>query len=110
MDLTFPIAIDSAGRMTTVDTHEETRQRIDIVLNTHQGDWDFDISYGVPWRQLMNQRPPDLVTWRGAIIQQIAAVPGVDSVDEITVVENADRTGTVTGRVTSSGTSIEIGG
>ncbi len=110
MDLKFPLEIDSAGRLVTVDSHDETKQLIYICLNTHQGDWDFDVTYGIPWMALMSTKPVDLGAWRGAIVQQLSQINGVDSIDELTVEETANRNGLVSGSVTSSGVSIAIEG
>ena len=108
-DLKFPLEIDSAGRLVTVTGVEETQQRAWIALKSGQGEWDFDLSFGMPWRQLMSQRPPDFGAIRAAIRQQLERVPGMDSVDSILLEEDpATRELTATVKCTASGTSITV--
>lgn len=109
MDLKFPLEIDSAGRLVTVDGVEETKQRAWIALNSGQGEWDFDLSHGKPWRQLMSQRPTDFGAIRAAITRQLLRVPGMDSVDSIQFTEDpATRELTALVKCTASGVSIEV--
>ena len=109
MDLAFPLALDSAGRLDTVDLVEESQQRCYVVLSSQQGEWALDTSYGVPWRQILGSRPVRLGEARAAILQQLLAAPGVDRVVSLDLVEESDRTLTVTGQIEASGVTVEIG-
>ena len=109
MDIAFPMAIDSAGRLETVDGHEETAQRARMVLKSGQGEWDFDISYGVPWRQIMETRPIDLGAARAAIVKQLSKVPGLDSVTSVVLeADPVTRALSVVATVVASGVTVEI--
>jgi hypothetical protein len=109
MDFKFPLQIDSAGKLVTVDGVEETKQRAYIALKSGQGEWDFDQSFGVPWRQLMSQRPHNLGAVRAAITRQLLRVPGMDSVDDIQLTtDEATRELSVLAKCTASGVSIEV--
>ena len=109
MDLKFPLSIDSDGRVETVDGVDETQQRAYLRLSSRQGEWAFDLSYGVPWLEIRAQHPPDLGAARALILQQLLRVPGLDKVESLSLsLDRATRHMTVTGRVVCSGVSIGI--
>ena len=106
---THDLEIDSAGRLETVDGTDEGAQGCMVVLSTQQGEWDYDLSYGVPWRQIMSTRPPQLSAARGSIIRQLLRVPEVDSVPALDLAEDpTTRELTVSGTVISDGVSTGI--
>ncbi len=108
MDLKWPLEIDSAGRPLTVDGLDETKQRAEIGVGAQQGDWDFDISYGVPWIQLMSMKPwsPGLV--RASLAQQLLRTPGLDTVESIVLDETGERELTASCRCTASGVQFDV--
>jgi hypothetical protein len=108
MDLKFPLTIDSAGRVATVDTIDESAQRVKIVCHSQRGEWDFDISFGVPWREAMQQRPPDFGALRAAIVAQVMRQPGVDEIRRVELVEGPDRTLVSYVEVSVSGTVVGV--
>ena len=109
MDLKFPIEIDSTGEVETVELVEETAQRAKIALKSQQGEWDYDISFGVPWRQIMSTRPYELGAARGFIVQQLRKVPGLDSITSVVLTPD-DGTRELDALVTvvASGVTVEV--
>jgi hypothetical protein len=109
MDLQFPLSIDSAGRLETIEGVPESAQRGVVVLQAQQGEWDFDLSFGIPWLDLMSRRPFDEGLARGVISEQLLAQPGIDTVDRVAFELNTNnRTATVDARATASGTTIQV--
>lgn len=108
MDLKWPIEIDSAGRLVTVDGIPETKQRVSIVLKAGLGEWAFDTSYGIPWREIAQTRPAPIGAIRANIVAQLLRTPGVDSVDSLIVTEGPERELIVEGSITVSGVSVEL--
>ena len=109
MDFKFPLTLGTAGALVTVDDVDETAQRARIALKSGQGEWPFDLSYGVPWRQIMATRPYDLGVARAAVVQALRRVPGLDSVDSVDfLVNEVARTASVVVVVTASGVSVEV--
>ena len=108
--LTNDLEIDSAGRLETVEGTSEAAQGSGVVLRTQLGEWDYDLSYGIPWRQIMSTRPPELSAARGAIIRQLLRVPEVDSVRAplLLTVDPTTRELDVSGTVVSDGVTIGI--
>lgn len=56
------------------------RQRVGIRLRTETGEWTYDTSMGLPYRQRILVKNPDLRLIRGLIVAEVAKTKGVLSV------------------------------
>lgn len=106
--VTHDLVLDQNGNPETVKGPEEAAQAVKVLWLTQQGEWVFDLSYGIPWLEAMQTRPPDLGALRGVMIAKTLAVPGVDEVIELELTENSDRTLSVSGKIVASGITLSV--
>ena len=98
------------GKFQLIDelNHDESiAQRIAIRLRRWHGEWSFDTRLGVDWEALLTKGTATSVL-RAAIIREVSLVPGVRGVPELSVVPGANRTMSVSGRVTVAGSSETV--
>lgn len=86
--------IDSSLDLSMVSGADHTVMKIRQRLQTFQGEWWINPTLGMPYYQsIIGQINPDLDALRGIYIAAIAVVPGVKSVDSLTVsFDRASRT------------------
>ena len=85
--LSNDIDLTSNTMRLTENTQENTRQRVVIVLNTNKGEWDFNISFGVPWLknennniQLLGKTSKNIID--SAIKKAVLTREGIVSISE----------------------------
>lgn len=60
-------------------------QRLRVALETQLGELEVDTSYGVPWRQEVLVKSPDLQAVRSLVRAVVVEVPGVAAVERLTL-------------------------
>lgn len=76
--ITNDIVIDEeTGDLVTVEGAELVAQRLTIVLRSHQGEWLLDASFGIPYRESVLVKGPDLTSISAIFQQTIISTPGV---------------------------------
>jgi hypothetical protein len=87
LDLAYDgdLVLDAEGRLALVRDDDLLRQRIHIALHTQRGDWPFDSSWGLPWRQRILVASPSLGEIASAIRAQLERIPGVFRVDDLSL-------------------------
>lgn len=99
------IKLDSTGDLPEVGTHttgaDLVRQRVELRLGLHVGEWLEDREAGMPWLDWMQQKPPPLDAIRAKTRDVIGAVPGVVEETELSVTyDPLTRTIRIQGRAT----------
>lgn len=59
-------------------------QRIRVRLSTHRGDWPLDTSAGIPWVDILGRKPADVEGLAALLALEVASVPGVVQVVDLT--------------------------
>lgn len=80
---TEDLVLSPTGDLTLVEGSSLLRQRIRIALRTPLGEWPFDLSWGLPWRQRILVAAPRLGEIASAVRALLLRVPGVDRVDDV---------------------------
>jgi hypothetical protein len=62
------------------DPAEIVRQRIFVRLRTHLGEWDLDVTQGLPWDRWLSMKPTPIAEIQDRILREIQNTPGVDRV------------------------------
>lgn len=85
--MTPDILMGSDGDLPAFTRHvrgvEITEQRIRVRLETHRGDWPLDTRAGISWTRYLGQKPPDLAALAAEIALEVAATPGVSSIEDL---------------------------
>ncbi len=101
--MTRDIKLDSSGDLPEVGRYVEgaelVRQRVELRLGLHVGEWLTDRDAGMPWLDWSQVKPPPLADIRAKIRSEIGAVPGVVEVTALSVdYDPSTRTLRATGR------------
>jgi len=89
LDANNDILLDS-GRIAITSDGAEVAQHVRTRLRFFKGEWDLDITAGVPWYQEILIRPAVLSNVESIIKREILSTPGVD---ELTAFQSTlDRT------------------
>lgn len=99
------LSLDDAGRLETVDATEALLQRIRVCVRMQRNQWPFDLSAGVPWRELVTVREPDIVAVSAAVRAALLSVPGVERVNSAALVISD---GVLSGTVYVNGIEVEL--
>lgn len=78
--LTNDWEFDELGNLKVVTGREEVAQRLRYRLNTHVGEWVLNVELGVPWREEILKKAPDLQVVGGLLRTLIVETPGVDRI------------------------------
>lgn len=73
------LSLDAEGNLHLVTGREEARQRLFVYLLTTQGDWFYDRSLGVPYRDIIKERGR-FVEKLNRLEQEMLEVDGVSEV------------------------------
>lgn len=65
------------GDLVLVDGLDWIRQRLEIRLDIQVGEWFLDITEGLPWRESILVRNPNLQAVRALFVSRILSTPGV---------------------------------
>lgn len=79
------------GDFAFVTGADEVRQRVLLRLRRQLGEWEFNVTLGVPWIEQILIRNPDLGTIRALLVREIATTPGVIRVVSLELELTADR-------------------
>lgn len=77
MDLLLTVDGDLPDRNTLVSGAIDVRQRIELRLKRHLGEWFLDTGAGLPFEDWAQQKPPDIPAIVARIRTEVAAVRGV---------------------------------
>jgi hypothetical protein len=83
---THDLVLDSTGQLVLVSEPELVAQRLKVRFNTHSGEWPLDITQGLPWRDDILIRNPDLSVISAAFRRLIQGTPGVIRILEFNLV------------------------
>lgn len=75
--VTHDLVLDDDKGLQMIDGLEEIVQRVKITLLAHKGEWLFDTEFGVPYRDQILVKNPNMAQIEAASRVVIAAVPGV---------------------------------
>lgn len=73
------------GNITMISGNAAVIQRVKIRLKTFLGEYFYDLSAGIPYRQLILVKSPDLRAIQNVFRASIGDTPGIDRVDSITL-------------------------
>jgi hypothetical protein len=80
---TWDIYLDDANDWVMVEDADEVIQRVAVALKTHRGEWLFDTDAGLPYREEIMVRNPDLPRITGLIRALITSIDGVTSIKQL---------------------------
>lgn len=107
-DFRDDFAIDpTTGALFTVDGDDALAQRLKKRLCTNEGEWAFDLGFGIPWLYEVLGRNIDSASTRTLIAETIEADPDVVSISELEAVTDRNLR-CVTLRTTVQSTSGEL--
>jgi len=76
------LEFDSRMDLEMVDEIDEVKQRIKIKMNTNEGEWMFNLLFGIPWiERLSNSEPPEVLV--GEVREVLENDDAVDEIVEI---------------------------
>jgi hypothetical protein len=99
---TWDIYTDESNDWVTVEDADEVVQRVAVALKTHRGEWLFDTDLGLPYREEIMVRNPDLERITGLVRALIISIEDVTSITQLQLDYNGSaRTMRVEGQITT---------
>lgn len=82
---TWDIYLDDSNDWVMVEDADEVIQRVAVALKTHRGEWLFDTDLGLPYRDSIMAKNPDLEQIQGLIRALIISVDEVTGINQLTL-------------------------
>lgn len=73
------------GDIGLVRREELVQQRLIVKHLTIQGTWDFDLSFGSPYQDVVFKKAPDLAQIQGMITELVVSTPNVLEIDSLDI-------------------------
>lgn len=109
-DLDKNLTLTSDGDLTLLTGDDALAARLESRANTQQGEWPFNLGYGVPWMFSILGERADTASTRALIAASLLADPEAVAVDRIEFSFSAStRTATISASVKSvSGQTVTV--
>jgi hypothetical protein len=79
---TWDLVVEN-GDFVLVEDADEVAQRVAVALKTHQGEWLFDTDLGLPYREEIMVKNPDLERITGLIRALIIGIEDVTGITQL---------------------------
>lgn len=90
------LEISSGGNLKMIEGTAEVAQRNRLKIGTHRGEWIFNLLMGIPWIDLMAEKPPAAQDIKRALRQALREDEDIKEVLQVDFEYNpADRTGEI---------------
>lgn len=99
---TWDIYTDDSGDWVMVEGADEVAQRVSVALKTHRGEWLFDTGLGLPYRESIMVKNPNIERIQGLARALIVSIDDVTGITKLPLLYNAaERTLRVEGQITT---------
>ena len=85
LDANHDLVLSADGDLVFVSNGDEVAQRIKITLLAHQGEWLFDLLFGVPYRTEILIKNPDIGAIEARLRSIVTEVEGVTAITEFSL-------------------------
>ena len=109
LDPTTHDLVIQEGQLRTTAGIEEIKQRCKVALLAVRGEWDFNLGFGFPRRQIMATKPARPAAIRAAAVQTLKRVRGVTEVVSCSVsIDERSREATINATVKAGAITVGV--